>query len=53
MRIDALQHIDEIIERIDLVESTGHQQALQDAELLGAEFGSAKESVFTAHRNHA
>jgi len=38
MLADALQDIDEIVRRIDTLQLTRHQQALDDADLLGAQF---------------
>ena len=43
MLADPLQHIDEIGVRIDAVESAGDDQALDDADVLGAELGPAEE----------
>ena len=39
MLTNPLQYIDEIIVRIDVMQPTGHQQALHDTDVLGAEFG--------------
>ena len=39
---NTLQHIDQIIIRIDVVQTAGGDQALQDADLLGAEFRPAE-----------
>ena len=52
MLTNALQHIDEIIVRIDVMQPTGDQQALHDANVPGAEFGPTKQPVFATHRDH-
>ncbi|GAB1425839.1 hypothetical protein MASR2M16_30730 [Thauera terpenica] len=44
---DALEHVDEIVVRIDFVESTGRNQALDDADMLGAELGPAEHPIFS------
>ena len=51
MLTNALQHIDEIVIGIDVVQSARHQQALHDTDVLGAEFGPT-EPIFATHRNH-
>ena len=43
MFADPLQHIDEVGVRIDAVQSAGDDQTLDDADVLGAEFGPAEE----------
>ena len=43
---DPLQHVDEVCVHLDLVQPTGGDQALHDADLLGAEFGPAKVPIF-------
>ncbi len=40
---DPLQYVDEIGIRIDAVQPAGHDQALNDADVAGAEFGPAKK----------
>ena len=52
MLTNALQYIDEIIVRIDVMQPTGDQQALHDANMLRAKFGPTRQPVFAAHRNH-
>ena len=42
MLADPLQYIDEIGVRIDAVQSAGDDQTLDDADVLGAEFGPAE-----------
>ena len=53
MLADALQDVDEVGVRIDVVKSAGGDQALHDADLFGAKFGPAKQPVFSAHRYDA
>ena len=43
MFADPLQHIDQVGVRIDAVEPARYDQALDDADVLGAELGPAKE----------
>ena len=49
---DPLQHIDEVGVDVDLVQATGGDQALHNADLLGAELGPAEIPVFPAHGNY-
>ena len=51
MLSDTLQHIDEVVVWIDGVQPTGHQHALHDTDVLGAEFGPT-EPIFATHPNH-
>jgi hypothetical protein len=44
MLADALQHIDQVGIRIDAVQAAGDQEALDDAYLLGTQFGPAESS---------
>jgi len=53
---DPLQHVDEVGVHVDLVQPTGGDQALHDADLLGAELAPAEVPVFPVmivHANHA
>ena len=43
MFTDSLQHIHEVGVGVDTVQSTGDDQSLDDANVLGAEFSPAKE----------
>jgi NaMN:DMB phosphoribosyltransferase len=45
MLADALQDIDEIGIRVDSLQLTRHQQALDDADLLGTQFTPAETPV--------
>lgn len=45
MLTDALQHIYQIRVGIDAVQLAGADQALDDADVLGAQFGPAKEPI--------
>ena len=40
---DALEHIDEVGVRIDAVQAAGDDQALDDADVTGAEFGPTEK----------
>ena len=51
MLTDSLQHIDQIVVGIDLVESAGDDQALHDPDLPGAQFGPAEQPVAPPHGN--
>ena len=46
MLSDTLQHIDEIVVWIDIAQPTGHQRALHDTDVLGAEFGATEQPIF-------
>ena len=39
MLADPLQHIDQVVVRIDVVQPTGDHQALHDGHMPGAQFG--------------
>ena len=45
MLADTLEHVDEIVVRIEFMQSTGRNQALDDADMLGAELGPAEHPV--------
>jgi hypothetical protein len=49
MLTHALQHIDQVIVGIDVMQLARHQQALRDADLLGTELGPAEHPVLFAH----
>ena len=49
---DALEHIDEVGVGIDAVQATGHDQALDDADVAGAELCPAKKPRPSAHGNY-
>ena len=53
MLADPLQHIDQVGVRIDAVQSAGDDQALDDADVLGAEFGPTEEPGLSTHRYNA
>ena len=48
---DPLQHIDEVVVGINIVEPAGREQTLHDADVPGTQFGPAEEPVFLAHRD--
>ena len=45
MLADPLQHIDQIVIGIDLVNSVGHDQAMHDPDVFGPEFGPAEHPI--------
>ncbi len=49
---NALQVIDEVVIRVNLVQSTCHQQTSHDPHMLGAEFSPCEQPVFTTHGNN-
>lgn len=49
----ALEHIDQIVVGVDLVQAAGDDQALQHADIAGADLAPGEEPVFPAHRNGA
>ena len=53
MPIDALQNIDQVVVRTDLVQTTGREQTLDDADLFGAELGPGEQPITAAHGNHS
>ena len=48
---DALENVDELIEWLDLVQPTGRDQALDDANMLGAQLRPAEHPVFPVMLN--
>jgi hypothetical protein len=50
---DPLQNIDQVGVWIDAMQSAGHDQTLDDADVLGTEFGPAEEPGLATHRNDA
>jgi len=42
---DPLQHVDQVVVRVDLVQATRCQQALQYSDVPGAQFGPAEQPV--------
>jgi hypothetical protein len=50
---DLLQHVDHIAEGLDVVKPAGHQQALHDTDLLGAELRPTKQPVPLVMRGSA
>jgi hypothetical protein len=50
---NTLQYIDEIGVRIDAVQTTGDDQALHDADVLGTELSPTEIPVLPPHRNRA
>lgn len=51
MLANALQHIDQISVRIDVVQLTGTDQALNDAHMFSPQFSPTEHPVFLAHGN--
>ena len=52
MLAHALQDIDQVVIRIDIVQSARHEQALNDADIPGAQFGPTEQPIFAAERIH-
>ena len=52
MRGDALQDVDEIVVRVDLVQAAGDDEALQDTDVLSAEFCPTEQPCLASHRHH-
>ena len=46
MQADALQHVDQIGVRIDVVQFAGTDQALDDPNMFSPQFGPAEQPVF-------
>ena len=53
MRLDPLQHINEINIRVDLVQRARGDQALDLTDALSTELGPTEEPIFPAHRDRA
>lgn len=51
MGLDPLQHIDPVGVGIDALQAAGGDQALDDADAFGPDFGPAEQPVATAHGN--
>jgi len=51
MLTDTLKHVDEVFVRIDVVEPTGRQQALDNVYMSGAKLGPAEQAVLFTHRD--
>ena len=50
---DALQDIDEVVVRVDPVQSAGDDQTLQDADVFGPDLGPAEHPVFLVMQTFA
>jgi len=50
---DALQDIDQVVVGVDRVQPAGDDQALQDSDVPGTEFGPEEHPVAATHRNRA
>ena len=48
---DALEHIDQVVVRIDAVQAAGDDEALDDADMLGAEFCPGEHPCLPPHWN--
>ena len=53
MLCDALQDVDQVRVDVDLVQSTGHDQRLDDADVLGAELCPAEVPVLAPHGDYS
>ena len=47
----ALQDVDQVVVRIDLMQPAGHDEALDDAHVLGPQFRPGEEPGLASHRN--
>jgi hypothetical protein len=52
MLADSLEHVHKVVIRIDVVQPTGSEQALHNADVLGALLGPAEQPVLFTHRDH-
>lgn len=52
MLADTLQHVDEVVERIDVVHPTGSQQALHNPDVSGAQLGLSEQPLLPTHRDN-
>lgn len=52
MLVDALQHINEVIIRIDVAQSAGRQEALHNADVVAPQLGPAEQPVLFSHRDN-
>jgi len=46
MLSNALENVDEVVVGVDVVQPTGDDQALDEADVFGPEFGPAEEPIF-------
>ena len=53
MHADALQYVDQVGIGVHPLETTGHQQALDDADAFGTDLRPGKQPVLSAHGNGA
>lgn len=53
MLAHALQDVDEVVVRIDVMQPARGQQALDDADVFGAQFGPCEQPIAAAHGNDA
>src|SRR5262245_58978430 len=49
----ALKYVDQVRIRVDLLHAAGHDQALHDVDMAGAELRPAEQEIPASHRNHA
>jgi hypothetical protein len=52
MLTDTLQNVHEVVVWIDVVQPACRQQALHNADMLGAQLGPAEQPVLFTHRNY-
>ena len=53
MLADTLEHIEQIIVGVDVVQAARYNQGLDHADVFGADFGPAEIPIFPAHWNDA
>ena len=49
---DTLQHVHEVIVRVNVVQPAGGKQALHNADVLGPQLGLAEQPVLLTHRDN-
>lgn len=53
MLVDAQQHVRQVVVDINIVQFTGADQTLDDANMLRAKLSPAEQPVFATHRDRA
>lgn len=51
MLTNTQQHIGQIVVHIDIMQSAGHYQALDNANMLSTDFGPTEQSISSTHRH--
>jgi hypothetical protein len=53
VRVDAREHVREVVDRVDAVLLAGRDERVEDGEVVSLFFASDKEEVLTVMRTHA